>query len=234
MDFTSLLEEPRSNMLQFNEFNLYLIRHGQSEINAIPDMMGQKADSQLTDLGRRQAKLLRLRFEEQGNNFDYVYSSDYTRALDTAKIAVPKAHIEVTPALREYSAGDWTATKRSEIVTPEVKMRMGYMANAFLPPNGESMHQVERRASTWLEETILYNKDKILEASNRVDDEWESKMNIAVFSHGMTIKCLLHYIMGFDQSFTWKITLENTSVTHLVFGEEGWRLITINDHAHLL
>jgi probable phosphoglycerate mutase len=221
-------------MLNFNEFNLYLIRHGQSEINALPDMMGQKADSQLTDLGRRQAKLLRLRFEDCGQNFDYVYSSDYIRALDTAKIVAVKNYIEVTPALREYSAGDWTATKRSEIITPQVLRKMGYLANAFLPPNGESMHQVERRASTWLEETILYNKEKIAEASSRADVAWGKKMNIAVFSHGMTIKCLLHYIMGFDQSFTWKVTLENTSITHLVFGEEGWRLITVNDHAHLL
>ena len=78
-------------MLDFNEFNLYLIRHGQSEINALPDMMGQKADSQLTDLGRRQAKLLRLRFEESGQVFDHIYSSDYVRALDTAKIATLNA-----------------------------------------------------------------------------------------------------------------------------------------------
>jgi broad specificity phosphatase PhoE len=220
-------------MLQFNEFNLYLVRHGQSEINALPDMMGQKADSQLTELGRRQAHLLKYRFEERGESFDYVYSSNYDRALDTAKIVVPKSHIEVTPALREYSAGDWTATKRSQVITPQVLRKMGYLANAFLPPNGESMHQVERRASTWLEETVLYNPDKIEEATHRQALKLP-KMNIVVFSHGMTIKCLLHYIMGFDQSFTWKLTLENTAVSQLVFGEEGWRLITINDHAHLL
>ena len=49
----------------------------------------------------------------------------------------------------------------------------------------------------------------------------------------MTIKCLLHYVMGFDQSFTWKLDIQNTSMSKLYFGPEGWRLLGINDHAHL-
>lgn len=221
-------------MLDYNRFNLLLIRHGQSEVNVMPDMMGQRGDSNLTETGRRQAKRLgeRLNVREFWT-FDRIYSSDYTRALDTAKIVFPEQKIITTPALREYSAGDWTEGTRSQIVTPEVKIRMGYMTNGFLPPNGESMHQVERRASTWLEDTILYNKEMIREATHRQREGMEAH-NIAVFSHGMTIKCLLHYIMGFDQNFLWKLTLENTSITQLHFGEEGWRLISINDRAHLI
>ena len=95
------------------------------------------------------------------------------------------------------------------------------------------MHMVERRASQWLEDTILYNKEMIAEATAR-KAAGQAPMEIACFSHGMTIKCLLHYVMGFDQSFTWKMTLENTSISRLYFSEEGWRLITVNDHAHLL
>jgi broad specificity phosphatase PhoE len=83
-----------------------------------------------------------------------------------------------------------------------------------------------------LEDTILYNKQMIEFASNR--KATQKPLNIFVFSHGMTIKCLLHYIMGFDQGFTWKLTLENTSISKLYFSQEGWRLLTINDHAHLL
>jgi len=224
-------------MSDFNEFNLLLVRHGQSEINVLPDIIGQRGDSKLTDLGKRQAQLLGLRFEQQFQIFDHVYASDYNRAFDTAKIALPNyaAADRIVPVhdLREYSAGDWMEGSRSKVMTPQVLMQMGYMGNAFLPPNGESMHQVERRASIWLENTIIYNQDMIVEARRRRQDH-KPKLNIVAFSHGMTIKCLLHYIMGFDQTFTWKLTLENTSVTKLVFGEEGWRLITINDHAHLL
>lgn len=39
--------------------------------------------------------------------------------------------------------------------------------------------------------------------------------------------------MGFDKSFTWKIEIDNTSISKLSFGELGWKLHTINDCGHL-
>jgi broad specificity phosphatase PhoE len=42
------------------------------------------------------------------------------------------------------------------------------------------------------------------------------------------------YIMGFDKSFTWKISIDNTSVTKLYFNEAGWGLDYINNTAHLI
>jgi broad specificity phosphatase PhoE len=222
-------------MLDFNKFNLFLIRHGQSATNALPDLIGQTGDSPLTDKGKRQAQLLQARFWKTFQSFDHVFSSDYLRAYDTAKIVMGEDHqrIITSPALREYSAGDWTSVSRSKTLTLPVLLKMSTLHNAFLPPNGESMHQVERRASTWLEENVLYNQD-IMQQAAQLEGKNLPPLNIAVFSHGMTIKCLLHYVMGFDQSFTYKLTLENTSITKLVFNQEGWRLITINDHAHLL
>ncbi|MGI0058725.1 MAG: phosphoglycerate mutase family protein [Nitrosotalea sp.] len=75
-------------MLEHNEFYLYLIRHGQSEINAMPDMVGQKEDSRLTGKGRNQAKLLGQRFAKEGKKLDSVYTSPYVRANDTCQIAM--------------------------------------------------------------------------------------------------------------------------------------------------
>lgn len=220
-------------MLDNHEFYLTLIRHGESEVNVQPDLMGQAADTALTDFGRKQAEALHLRFQEQHTVFDYIYSSDYTRAFDTAKIVkgnTPQPII-LAPELREYSAGDWSGASRNEILTLPVKIRMGMLNHNFLPPNGESLHQVERRASKWLEDNILYNKDMI--AASKIERADGSPLHIACFSHGMTIKCLFHYVLGFDQSLTWKITIDNTSISRLYFGKEGWRLISINDCAHL-
>lgn len=220
-------------MLDHHEFYITLIRHGQSEVNVNPDLMGQEATTPLTDFGRNQAKALHLRLQEQHTVFDYIYSSDYVRALDTAKIVKGDTPQEIilAPELREYSAGNWTGASRKDTLTLPVLLRMGVMNQGFLPPNGESLHQVERRAARWLEETILYNKDMI--AASRIGRADGNPINIACFSHGMTIKCLLHYVLGFDQSMTWKVTIENTSISKLYFGKEGWRLISINDCAHL-
>ena len=222
-------------MLEFNQFNLSLVRHSQSETNATPDMMGQIPNSKITNLGRRQAQLLGLRFEKQFEIFDRIYCSEYPRAIETAKIALPYHHdsIITTPDLREYSAGDWTEAKRSEVITPGIKLKMNYMGSGFLPPNGESMHQVERRASQWLENTIVYNPD-ICQLAKYRQQQGLNKLNLIAFSHGMTIKCLLHYIMDFSPNFIWKIELKNTSITKLSFDEEGWKLLCINDYSHLM
>ena len=221
-------------MLEHNEIYLTLVRHGQSETNANPDRMGQLATVPLTQLGRNQAQKLNLRFIKEGQYFDYIFASPYTRALDTAKIAVGEPHdkrIVLAQDLREYSAGDWTDASRSATITTPVKLRMGYLDHAFLPPNGESLSQVERRASLWLEENVLYNKE-MYERTKEYAPEGRIN-NVVLFSHGMTIKCLLHYVMGFDKHLTWKVTIDNTSVSRLYFGKDGWRVLSINDSAHL-
>lgn len=218
-------------MLENNEFTLHLIRHGQSTTNENPDLMGQLADTPLSENGKHQAALLGKRFIDQNFTFDHIFSSSYTRALDTAKISTKSKNIIVVNDLREYSAGDWTGVSRTETLTPQIKAKMAAYNHAFLPPQGESLHQVERRASLWLEDTILYNKDIVEQALAR-KKLGLVPLNIACFSHGMTIKCLLHYIMGFDKSLTWKVDIYNTSISTVSFGKEGWRIHCINDYSH--
>lgn len=221
-------------MLDDMEFNLTLIRHGQSTTNVNPDLMGQEPETALTDHGRRQAQSLHDRFKRESEYFDQIYSSHYTRAFDTATIVKGDTSQPIILAedLREYSAGDWTNASRKETLTLPIHAKMGLLTHGFLPPNGESLHQVSRRASKWLEETILYN-DEMIELSKWKKQNNHPILNIACFSHGMTIKCLLHYVMGFDMSFTWKVTITNTAISRLYFGKEGWRLISINDCSHL-
>lgn len=219
-------------MLDYHEFYLTLIRHGQSTQNQNPDLMGQLPDVPLSERGVQQAQRLYERIGGKINPWDVVYSSPYKRAIDTAIIATNHCRdIKIVTDLREYSAGEWTNTSRSEIVTLPVAARMGLLNHNFLPPKGESLAQVERRASLWLESEILYNAEKQAKAAELAK---EGKVaNYYCFSHGMTIKCLLHYVLGFDKSMTWKVTIENTSISQLYFGKDGWRLLSINDHAHL-
>ncbi len=208
-------------------------------VNAMPDLMGQSADVPLTDKGRKQALLLSKLWEKTGTIFDGIYYSPYLRALDTAKIATKNilefrakvdepVEIIETDSLREYDAGDWLGVSRKKTLTEDVKYKMSVLNNVFLPPNGESQSMVERRASEWLEKTFIYNPFVYgwYERKN-------SPLQLALFSHGMTIKCLLHYILGFDQSLTWKIDISNTSVSKLSFDNEGWHVRSINDCTHL-
>lgn len=219
-------------MLNDIEFSLSLIRHGESEVNISPDVIGQHASVKLTEDGMQQALKLKKYFELHNQNFDFIYSSTYLRAIQTSGILFgDKAEIKFFDELVEYNAGKWLGLSRKEILNDSVRARMCYMTNSFLPPDGESLSQVERRASKWLEDNILYNNSFI--EYTKSQNNKKVPVNIAIVSHGMVIKTLLHYIMGFDRGMTWKIAIGNTSVTKLYFNKLGWHINCINDCSHL-
>lgn len=216
-------------MLNNLEFTLYLIRHGQSEVNVNPDIIGQTATTPLTDHGRFQAKLLHNRLKRLGIKFDFIFSSHYDRALETAKISIPDPNQQIilAPAIREYSAGDWIGKSRKNLISKEMAFKMKDLNLGFLPPNGESFNMVERRSSEWLDNEIVYNP-QIIDHYNK-----HGPVIIGAYSHGMTIKSLLHYVCNFDKNFVFKIKIDNTSITKLSFDNQGWRLLGVNDIAHL-
>lgn len=218
-------------MLDIPEFNLSLIRHGESQTNSTPDIMGQTCEDPLTDLGKQQAKELYDWYQKNNQTWDLVYSSHYHRALNTAMIATGYefGKIIISSDLREYSAGDWLGVSRSQTLTTDVKVAMNYLTHNFQPPGGESLSQVQRRVGAWMENEILYNQEFL-----HFNKELGRPVEIAAFSHGLTIKCLLQYIMGFDKAFTWKVLIDNTSISRLSFGKEGWRVYSINERPHLI
>jgi alpha-ribazole phosphatase len=216
--------------------HIYLCRHGESEANANGlEQIGQDNNTPLTEKGMEQAKKLGERFIDLKAKGvpEFIASSSYKRALDTANIALKQAtwdkacKINITDALVEYNPGDWKGKNRS-IIYEDIKnlKAITYQHMGFLFPNGESYAQVERRASVYLEDAVIYNKTLLKLAEKQ-------EVNVVLFSHGMTIKCLLHRIMGFDQSFLWKIHIDNTSVSHIVYNDKGFFLNSINDISHL-
>lgn len=204
-----------------NVYMFHFIRHGESVINTTPDIIGQDPEVPLTKKGIDQAFDLSKKINF--GTVDFVYASTYKRAKDTAFRALvesPTVPITLVPELREYSAGDAIGKSRNELFTPDIVEKMDKNQMGFAFEGGETLHQVERRASKWLEDEILYNKK--YKSLNK-------DLTFAIFSHGQTIKCLLHYIMGFDQSFTWRIKLDNTSISTVSYSEDkGWFLHGIN------
>jgi alpha-ribazole phosphatase len=206
-----------------NDITVYFIRHGESERNILPNLIGQDPNEKLTANGEVQAKKLGIFFKNNNIKFDDIYASSYARAYWTAEIVrnefAPQQIIYNVPALREYSAGDMIDKKREEVITLELQERMSSLGMAFKFPNGESLYDVEQRAATWLNDKIIFRP---------------GKQTIAVFSHGMTIKCLIHHIMQFDQRMTWRLTLNNTSCSVFQFKQNMWWMRSINDTRHLV
>jgi 2,3-bisphosphoglycerate-dependent phosphoglycerate mutase len=66
--------------------HLFLIRHGQSQNNANPDLSTRVSDPALTEIGQRQAETLAEYIEEHQQHFGFthLYASPMLRALQTA------------------------------------------------------------------------------------------------------------------------------------------------------
>src|SRR5690554_3359559 len=81
---------------------LYIIRHGESEMNRLCLHCGW-ADPALTPLGHEQAKMAGKRLRHV--DFDIVYVSDLLRARQTAEDALPGYSYQITDMLREIDVG---------------------------------------------------------------------------------------------------------------------------------
>jgi probable phosphoglycerate mutase len=96
---------------------MLLLRHGQSEWNAVRRWQGT-ADTPLTELGRRQAIGTAASLRTSAAEFCGVWSSDLARAGETAGIIAAELDIGpvvADPRLREASAGEWQGMTPDEI-----------------------------------------------------------------------------------------------------------------------
>jgi probable phosphoglycerate mutase len=96
-----------------NATDLLVVRHGQSEWNAIGRWQGH-ADPPLSELGRRQAYVAAASI----GAVDGIISSDLQRAAETAAIIAQQlgvGPVMVDERLRERDAGEWTGLTKTEI-----------------------------------------------------------------------------------------------------------------------
>jgi probable phosphoglycerate mutase len=111
---------------------ILLVRHGQSEWNAVGRWQGQ-ADPPLSDLGREQAYDAAQRL----GTVDLIACSDLQRATDTAMVIsemLGVGPVVIDPRLRERDAGAYSGLTRAEID----EQFPGYLEARREPPGWES------------------------------------------------------------------------------------------------
>lgn len=124
---------------------LYLIRHGKTALNGseATDRIRGWADVPLDATGRAQGDLLAAMFESKG--LDDLYSSDLSRASDTADKIAAKAGLVNCPQVefRPWNLGDFQGQESAD-VAPE--LRHYVLETPTVPvPNGESFQDFEAR-----------------------------------------------------------------------------------------
>lgn len=90
---------------------IYLIRHGESEANERNAFLGH-CDLNITEVGYKQACAVAEFLEREIGCPDVIYSSDLSRAFNTAKCTAEKYHMPIfkSESLREIEAGLWDNT----------------------------------------------------------------------------------------------------------------------------
>ena len=205
--------------------DLWFVRHGESELNTYDHLVvGRCNSSPLSEKGVRQAISLGKRLNDEQINFDRFYSSTAVRAVETLRhvieqTAYPDQVVAESPDLLEMDQGDWERRPRLEVYTPEVFEQLKQDCYHFSPPHGESQKQVEERMFSWLQKEIFADAEQNIRA--------------LIVTHGMAIKCLLRGILESNPSMTYKININNTSITQLIHNHRGWNIERVNDVSHL-
>ncbi len=201
---------------------LYLIRHGETTWNSQNLVQGW-SESDLNEVGRRQAELVAQRLIASDHQPTAIYSSPLHRATQTAQPTA--AALNLQPAyeddLREMRCGLWEglnfddlkATRREEYLT------WANSPDSPIPGGGESIRNLYDRASTALR--------RILDVHNDED-------SLAIFTHGGVTRILLAYLLGIDLQIARRCYQDNATINLFVHRANMFFLNRWNDTSHLM
>ncbi len=132
---------------------IYLIRHGQTDLNLNRIMQG-RIDAPLNETGRAQADEIGRRLAEVA--LGAIYSSPLSRALHTAQAIArhhPGLEVVVVPELAELSMGSYEGIAEEELYRRFGEEFARFRRYCYLipPPGGDSLADAERRLAEWLE-----------------------------------------------------------------------------------
>lgn len=204
---------------------LYLVRHGQSEGNAL--CIYQDPSVGLSELGVSQSTVLAVRFRKVP--VDLIMVSSYERAKQTAEIISKTVNVPVQASdllVELKRPGVLVGRSMDE---PEVmKIRESIEVNAHDPnwrySDEETFFDFKKRAQTFLEQLKSLPKENVLVVTHGLF----IKMIVCVMTHGDDLTPDLY------RAFLKTFAIENTSIT--VCGREpgaDWRVLQWNDDAHL-
>ena len=171
---------------------LFVARHGETDGNRAALACGV-FESELTDLGRDQAKVLaeRLKQEQPKNQISAIYVSPLKRARDTASYIEKALNLpaHVDNRLKEINFG----TFEGQYWKTEEFIRI--YKNPFIKfPQGESLAQVAHRAYDILEE--------LKQTKNNTE-------NILFVCHGVFTTMLCTYFKSFSIEELFKLEISN-------------------------
>lgn len=181
------------------------IRHGETEMNTRPDLVGGRTNhTPLTERGREQATKLGQFFllSSEFATPTAIYSSPAHRAVATGLISCAEAGFSAPTIIQderllEISHGNWEGMSRDEVYTDEnvEQYRINDIDGKL--PGGESVVDVQQRMYSFLDEIHGKHPDGI----------------IHVYSHGFAIRALAGLMRNLSKQQILAEETDNVSLT---------------------
>ncbi len=195
---------------------IVLVRHGQTEWNVTRRFQGQ-ADVPLDDKGRAQAEVAASELRDVGATV--CYSSDLSRAMETAETLTRASGLTVVPdaRLREVHVGEWEGWLLSEVAEqfPWYTESLRNRVDVRRSETGETGTEAGQRVASALQDYA----------------ERHSGQTVLVVGHGFATRVGLALLLGmtYENSFSFA-SLWNCSWTVLEHSRD-WRLVHYNQVA---
>ncbi|MBQ7372048.1 MAG: histidine phosphatase family protein [Blautia sp.] len=177
---------------------LYLIRHGETEINQKGSRFQGMIDIPLNETGLRQAMEARDAFQKKNIAFQHVIASPLSRAFETVRIVsgFPAEQILTDERLLEQDFGPYEGHVWGDMNPRTLYALLHDPLNYFPPEAGmESVIHVVQRASLFLQDM------------KRRADEFQG--NVLAGAHGGSIRGMLVTLHELDINKFWEYRMGN-------------------------
>lgn len=198
---------------------LYIIRHGETDLNKNKVVQGRGVDADLNDTGRQQAEDFHQHYKDIP--FDKVYISDLKRTRQTASKFIEKGiPWEQLAGLDEFSWGIYEGKKHSfELNVGFDKLIKSWASGDYdnKAEGGESPNEVHARQVKAMDHILAQKQEK----------------TVLVCMHGRALRLLLCGLMNKTFSHMDEFPHQNTSLYILDYNGKDFSIDTFNSLAHL-
>jgi broad specificity phosphatase PhoE len=198
---------------------IYIIRHGETDLNKLGIVQGRGMDSELNEKGREQAEAFYRAYKHIP--FDKIYTSTLRRTHQTVRKFID-SNIPWTqyPGLDELGWGihegkESTEQIRSDFETITQNWRAGELHHKF--ERGESPLEVKERQLIVLEKLIEENSDK----------------NILICMHGRAMRLFLCLLSNKPLTEMDTFPHSNTTLYKVEYDGKEFHILDFNNTNHL-
>jgi len=198
---------------------IYIIRHGETELNRQGIVQGRGINSDLNDLGRAQAEAFYQKYKEIP--FDKIYTSDLKRTWQTVqKFIDAKLPWEKLSGLDELAWGVWEGKPNTEDAREAFREMLQSWENGDYTAHfegGESVQDVYERLKQPMEVLMTRPEEK----------------TVLLCMHGRAMRVFLCLLLDKPLSLMTEFPHQNTVLYKMGFEDGKFTVLEFNSAVHL-